>query len=156
MKNINRNDKTNLLIGYLISLLAALCYGTASYLGKILVDESITPIVTGIYAIFFGSVVLAVLVRKEIKFIAKAGIKSIIFMSLAGIAGSFAITVFFWGVQLGSLTTVAPLVSLQALVAMTLTHLFLQKLERITPRIFFGTALVAIGIALIIITSNNI
>ena len=143
-------------MGYFISFLAAMCYGTASFLGKILVNESVTPIVAGIYAIFFGSVVLAVIVRKEIKSIAKAGFKSIIFMSLAGIAGSFAITVFFWGVQLGSLTTVAPLIALQALVAMTLTHLFLKKMERITPRIFFGTFLVAIGIALIIITSNNI
>ena len=154
MKKINRNDKTNLKIGYSISLVAAMCYGTASFLGKILVNDSITPIVTGIYAIFFGFIVLAILVRKEIKSIATAGFKSIMFMSLAGIAGSFAITVFFWGVQLGSLTTVAPLIALQALVAMTLTHLFLQKLERITPKIFFGTFLVAIGVALIIIASN--
>ena len=97
MKNIKRNDKTNLIIGYSISLVAAMCYGTASFLGKILVTDSITPIVTGIYAIFFGSIVLAILVRKEIKSIATAGFKSIMFMSLAGIAGSFAITVFFLG-----------------------------------------------------------
>ena len=156
MKTNQQKDKTKLIIGYSISLVAAMCYGTASFLGKILVNDSITPIVTGIYAIFFGSIVLAILVRKEIKSITTAGFKSIIFMSLAGIAGSFAITIFFWGVQLGSLTTVAPLIALQALVAMTLTHIFLQKLERITPRIFVGTVLVAVGIALIIITSNNI
>ena len=156
MQKVNMNYKTNKLLGYPISFLAAICYGTASFLGKILVSQSITPIVVGIYAIFFGSIVLAVLARKEIPSIGKAGLKSLIFMSLAGISGSFAITVFFWGVDIGSLTTIAPLVSLQALVAMTLTHLFLHKLERITPRIAVGTLLVSIGIALIIITSNNV
>lgn len=156
MKKINTNYKTKTLLGYPISFLAAICYGTASFLGKILVNQSITPTVVGIYAIFFGSIVLAILVQKEIPSIGRAGLKSLIFMSFAGIAGSFAITVFFWGVNIGSLITVAPLVSLQALVAMTLTHFFLHKLERITPRIAIGTLLVSIGIALIIITSNNI
>lgn len=153
-QTVKKNDKNNLIIGYFISLVAAICYGTAGFLGKILVNESITPIVSTIYAIFFGSIVLAILVRKEIKSIVTAGLKPIIFMSLAGIAGSFALTAYFWGVQLSSLTTVAPLIALQALVAMTLTHLFLQKLERITLKIFFGTFLVAIGVALIIIASN--
>ena len=154
IQTVKKNDKTTLIIGYFISLVASICYGIAGFLGKILVNESITPIVSTIYATFFASIVLGILVRKEIKSIAKAGFKSIICASLAGIGASFALTFYFWGVELSSLTTVAPLIALQALVAMTLTHLFLQKMERITPKIFFGTFLVAIGVALIIFASN--
>jgi drug/metabolite transporter (DMT)-like permease len=48
-------------------------------------------------------------------------------------------------------TLASPIVTAYPLIAMTLTHIFLQRLERVTARMVLGAILVAIGITFVIL-----
>jgi drug/metabolite transporter (DMT)-like permease len=48
---------------------------------------------------------------------------------------------------------VAPVSSITPLVSLALAHIFLQRLERVTPRIWLGAALVVAGVGIIAVGS---
>jgi drug/metabolite transporter (DMT)-like permease len=45
----------------------------------------------------------------------------------------------------------SPIVATYPLIAMTFTHLFLQRLERVTFRMVLGAILVAVGITFVVL-----
>ena len=74
-------------------------------------------------------------------------------MALAGVAGSMGVTMGFIALSYASVATVTPIVGTNALVSVLLAHLFLQRLERVTLRLWLGATLVVAGIALISISN---
>ena len=74
-------------------------------------------------------------------------------MAMAGVVGTAGITMNFFALTHAPVATVAPVLAASPLFALILTHLFLQRLERVTPRIWLGAILVVVGVT--VITLSN-
>ena len=136
--------------GYMFAFVASGFYGTSIFLGRKLVIEFTTPLVLATFSLMFGVLFLAILFHREVPATLAAPRRAIWFMILAGVAGSLGVTTLFFALSVGTVVTVAPIVSLQPLIAIALTHLFLQRLEKVTIRILSGTMLVVTGVTLVV------
>ena len=139
--------------GYLFAFGAAVFYGTSTFLGRKLVMEFAPPLVLAAFSLMFGALFLAILFHREIPATLAAPRRALWFMVLAGVAASIGVTILFFALSVGTVVTVAPIVSLQPLVAIALTHLFLQRLEKVTLRILLGTMLVVMGVTLVVVSN---
>ena len=74
-------------------------------------------------------------------------------MALAGTAATAGITTNFFALSHAPVATVAPVLATSPLFALIFTHLFLQRLERVTPRLWIGAGLMVVGIALITLSN---
>ena len=54
------------------------------------------------------------------------------------------------------MAVVTPLASLNPLVTLTLAHLFLQRLERVTARMVGGTVMAVGGVVLVVVGSTQL
>ena len=71
----------------------------------------------------------------------------------AGITSGCAVTLLTLAVTRAPIAVVTPLASLNPLVTLALTHLFLQQLERVTPRVVLGTVFAVSGVILVVLGS---
>jgi uncharacterized membrane protein len=73
-------------------------------------------------------------------------------MALSGVASAWGVAFLFYAFREAPVVLVAPISSSYPLFAIVLTHLFLQRLEKVTPRTAAGAAMVVAGVAIITIT----
>lgn len=76
-------------------------------------------------------------------------------MAVVVVSGS-AITFLTLAVNRAPVAVVTPLASLNPLVTLTLAHLFLQRLERVTVRVVGGTAMAVVGVVLVVVGSTQL
>jgi len=79
--------------------------------------------------------------------------KAFLLMALAGLAASAGVTFNFLALSRAPVVIVAPVSSITPLVSLALAHIFLQRLERVTMRIWLGAALVVAGVVTIAVGS---
>ena len=143
--------RRNKNIGMALGLGAALAYGTSSVLVKHGVADLTTPLVGAALSLLSGTIIMALfeLRRPEPNLLQKK--KSILFLWLAGVFAGSGIISSFFALSNAPVVIVTPLQSTIPLFVLILSHLFLGSMEKITPRIVFGTILVVGGIALVAI-----
>jgi uncharacterized membrane protein len=90
--------------------------------------------------------------RNGVAALAKAGQEAWLFMSLSGVASAWGVAFLFLAFKEAPVVLVAPLSGSYPLVAIVLTHLFLQRLEKVTLRTVVGAIMVVAGVALIAAT----
>ena len=140
--------------GYGMALMAAALYGGSSVIAKkAMTENDIAPVVFTSFSLLFGVVIVFLLFHRN--FNIKAGVprRYFGFMIAAGLASGSAITFLVLAVNRAPVAVVTPLASLNPLVTLTLAHLFLQRLERVTARVVAGTVLAVLGVILVIIGS---
>ena len=68
---------------------------------------------------------------------------------LSGIASASGVTFLYFALSKSPVVVVSPVVAINPLITLTLAHLLLQRLERITKRTIMGTLLVVLGVVII-------
>ena len=103
----------------------------------------------------FGTLILAVLFHRHVSHdMAIAPRKAWVYVVLAGCASTFGVSFWYLAFNEAPVVLVAPAAGTYPLVAIFLSHIFLQRLERVTWRIVLGAVLVVGGVALIATGTN--
>ena len=76
---------------------------------------------------------------------------ALIMMALAGVCSSFGIFLMYSALARAPVMLASPIVATYPLIAMTFTHIFLQRLEWVTLRMVLGAILVAMGITFVVL-----
>jgi drug/metabolite transporter (DMT)-like permease len=139
------------LIGLASALAASAAYGTTQTIARSLVTGTAPASVSATYTIFFGMFLLLAMSAPNLRKDLRAPRSALVMMSIAGICSSFGVFFMFTALSLAPVTLASPIGALNPLVAMALTHVFLQRVERITPRMVAGGVLVVIGVTLVVL-----
>ncbi|MBI2873406.1 MAG: EamA family transporter [Chloroflexi bacterium] len=139
--------------GYILAVGSALSYGTAQFVARIAVTRVAPPLVTTAFALLFGALFLLPLGIGHFRRARRAPGKAWLFIVLAGLTAASGVAFMYSAFSLVPLVVASPLGSVYPLVAIGLTHLFLQRLERVTPRLVAGAALVVAGVVLVVVGS---
>ncbi len=151
---IATTPRSRLLLGSALGIAAAICFGSAQYLEKLIVTRYAPPLVAASFTLFFGMVIMGLVAPKDVPRIVKSPHKGLLFAALAGLAGSCGIMFNLLALGQAPLIIVSPITGLNPLFALLLIHLFLQKLEKVTWRILLGAILVVGGVTLITVGRN--
>lgn len=139
--------KRPLLLGYLAAAFAAVAYGTVPALGRIAVTELTVPLVTAVYTMLFGFIVMGAFVAHRLPGdLRRAPRRSTLLVALGGICMSTGVAMLYLALSKAPVVVVSPVFALNPFVSMVLAHLFLQRLERITRELVIGTALIIAGV----------
>lgn len=141
------------LTGMAYATLAALCYASTSVIARHLVTEFTQPLVIGFLATLVGIAVMATYSVRDVRRDRHAQKRGFALMAMAGVVGTAGITMNFFALIHAPVATVAPVLAASPLFALILTHLFLQRLERVTPRLWIGSGLVVAGIAVVALSN---
>jgi len=136
----------------LYPLLAALCYSTNPVLVKFGLRISNEPLLGA------GIGMLASTVVYVVYFFATGQARDLWtvprwvgwYFALSGLCSTLGVFSFFAALQLVPAAVVAPLTSAAPLVTLTLSHLFFKEMERITRADVVGTALIVLGVVLLV------
>ena len=140
-----------LATGILCSLGGATAYAAGHNIARHVVTSSASAPVTATYTLFFGMLILSVISLPRLGKLFDTPRMAVLTMSTSGILSSLAIFFMYTALSKAPVTLASPLVALYPLIAMTLAHFFLQRLERITPRMVIGAILIAIGVTFVIL-----
>jgi drug/metabolite transporter (DMT)-like permease len=139
------------MIGLLCAAGGAVAYGTSHNIARHVVTHwSVPPPVTATYALLVGLVTIFMISSRQLGADLRGRGSGILEMAIAGVFSSFGVFFMYLALSQAPVSLVAPLVAVYPLIAMALTHLFLQRLDAVTRRMVAGGALVAVGVALVI------
>ena len=151
---LSQEGRRTVLTGVVFAMLAALCYAGTSVIARHLVTGDTKPLVTAFLAALVGISVMTLYSVRDARRDRHAPKRGFALMALAGTAGTAGITTNFFALSHAPVATVAPMLSVNPLFALVLTHLFLQRLERVTRRLWIGAGLVVVGVALIALSNG--
>lgn len=144
--------RRRVLVGLAFGLVAAAFYGGSSVIAKAgMTSEDVPPLVFTSFCFLMGVVIITLLFHRSIKFNSGIPLKYFAFIMAAGLTSGCAVSLLVYAVDLAPIAVVTPIVFLHPLVALVLTHLFLQQLERVTPRVVTGTVFAVSGVILVIL-----
>ena len=147
--------RRRVLLGYFAGFGAAACYGSLTLVGRKIVTDFAPPLVATGFSMLFGAMILGILVhRHAIVDLPLAPKRGWLMVVLAGCASTWGVSFWFLALKESPVVLVAPLVGASPLVSIVLTHLFLQRLERVTWRTVIGALLVVAGVALVVLGGN--
>lgn len=145
-----RPVRSRLFVGYMASLGAAICYGSVAVVGRKIVTEFAPPMVATSFSLMFGTAVVGMMFHgRLVADFATAPRRAWLFASLAGCASAWGVSFWYLALNEAPVVLVAPVTGISPLVAIALTHLFLQRLERVTWRTLLGAVLVVGGVVLV-------
>ena len=151
MTTSQKQIKKQVYIGLASALAAAAAYGATQTIARSIVTSTAPASVSATWTIFFGMIFLFFMSLNNIKKDIKAPKKAFFMMGLAGIFSSFGVLFMFSALSNAPVTVASPIGAINPLVAMALTHIFLQKLERVTINMVLGSILVLIGVTMVIL-----
>ncbi len=138
-------------IGLFCAVAGAAAYGTGHAIARHVVTRAAPAPVTATYTLFFGMLFLFVVSLPHLGNDLKAPRWSLIMMAMAGICASFGVFLMYTALANAPVMLASPIVATYPLMAMAFTHLFLQRLERVTLRMVLGAILVAVGITFVVL-----
>lgn len=143
--------RNQLMLGYASALGAAASYGGLTVIGRMVVtDHGVTPVVATAVSMVFGLVILtAMFHRHAAEDAATAPRRAWLWVTLAGVSGTWGVGFWYFALSKAPVVLVAPLAGTHPLVSILAAHLFLQRLERVTWRTVAGASMVVAGVVLI-------
>ena len=138
-----------MILGYVFSLLAALCWGSSHVLIKFGVSSFTSPLVGATFAILTGALVLTTITAKDFGPIFRTQKKGLLFVILAGVASSMGFLFQFIAFSYAPVIVVSPISCTYPIITAGLAHLFLKRTEKVTLRIIIGALCVILGAILI-------
>jgi drug/metabolite transporter (DMT)-like permease len=142
------------LLGYLMALGAAACYGGTNVFAKELTEEYGSPLMVSAISLFFGVVLLWPIAGKEaVRSVRQSrhDPKFVLFAGLSGLAAATGVICLYYALQRSEVAVISPIVSANPLVTLLLAQLFLSRLEELTRSLFIGTGVVVVGVALVVV-----
>jgi drug/metabolite transporter (DMT)-like permease len=148
--NLNWTQDRRVILGYLASLGSAACYGTVTLVARKITDEYSSPVVGTAFSMLFGTLIMAILFhRHAIADVPGTPKRAWLFVALAGCSATWGVSFWFLGLSRAPIVLVSPLAGTYPLIAIALTHVFLQRLEKVTWRTAIGAMFAVAGVALI-------
>ncbi len=142
-----------LLVGYLSAILAAVCYGMGTYLSRKLVATEAPPMVVATYGLLAGTLILGMVSVPDIIKDIHAPRKAFVLASVAGLLATGGVAFMLYGLSLAPVVVVAPITAINPLISLALAHFFLQRLERVTLRIWIGGIMVVAGVVVVTLST---
>ncbi len=134
---------------------AALAFGTSSVLIRKGLGTLSTPLVGATLAMLSGTLILAIMVTRNLEKNLRQKKREVGFLLLTGVCYGLGMAATYLSLSLAPVVMVAPITSSSPLFTLLLAHFFLGRLERITPRLVLGTVLVVAGATLATIGSTG-
>lgn len=144
-----KNNKK--LRGIVFSLLAAFFYGVAAVLTRIGVRDYTSPIVGAAIAFVTGIVIMFPVSARGLKTGLKGNRTGILYLLLSGLLAALGIMAYYAAMTTTPVAVVTSITSANPLATILLAHVFFHHLERITPRVIIGAALVVAGVVVVTI-----
>ena len=145
-----------LWLGYGFAMGAALSYGASQTVGKHVTTEYAPPLVGTAFALLFGLAFVSVMFHRHIPTDLRGSRKrGFLWFGLSGIASAAGVTLLYFALSKAPVVVVSPVVAINPLITLTLAHIFLQRLERITKRTILGTLLVVLGVVIITLSRSG-
>jgi drug/metabolite transporter (DMT)-like permease len=110
-----------------------------------------SPLVTSAFSLMFGVLFLYLLLFPTLhrQMRQRNSRRGVVLFAGAGVAGAVGVTAMYAGLKWAPVVVVSPVTAIHPLFAIGLTHLFLQRWERVTWRILVGALLVVGGVVMI-------
>ena len=139
-------------LGYLLALGAAVSFASRDVISRHVVGSIAPPMVAAAFALIFGSVLLFLLTYRDVinSFRRLPG-RYLAICCLSGVILGLAVASLFQALSRAPVTVVSPINASSPLFTLLLAHIFLQRLERITPLLVVGTLLSVGGVVLVVL-----
>ena len=145
------------LIGYLMALGAAGCYGTTNVVVKQLTIDYTSPLVVSTISLFFGLLMVAPVALKQ----SLASLPEIrrspmflVYAGLSGLAAATGVNCTYLALQRADVVVVSPIVSANPLFTLILASLFLSAQENVNRWLVLGVLITAGGVSLVVLGSQ--
>lgn len=142
-------QRRRIRLGMAIALGSALAYAVGQVLSRKLVAEETEPAVATFYALLFGTLIILGTNGRNLRSSGPIPRRPLLFVCGAGLCSSAGVMGMFFALNHAPVVVVSPIFALNSLVAMTMSAVFLQTMERVTRRMIAGGVMVALGTALI-------
>lgn len=133
--------------GYGAALLSAVGYAAGAVVGAHVIANYASPITTSSFSLVFGAVIVGVPfighVRRDLS---GTPLRSWVMVGLAGAAASVGVTFFFLAIGTAPLVVATPVTGAYPLVAIVLSYVFINRMERVSWRTWLGGLLVVGGV----------
>ena len=138
-------------LGYVLAIGAALSFATRDVISRHVLVSVAPPMVTAAFALTIGGIFLfALTYRDVIKSLRTVPGRYLLVCGLSGICQGVAIAALFQALSRAPVTVVSPINASTPLITLLLVHLFLQRLETISPLLVAGTLLSVTGVAVVV------
>ena len=139
-------------LGYISAFGAAACYGLVPVLGKLIISDEVPALVVSALSMLIGASILSTIFHRHVwNDRMLFGMNGWVFCVFAGVAATWGVTAFYLAITHAPVVQISPLIALHPLVAILFTHIFLQKMEKVTKRVVFGATMVVGGVVVIVI-----
>ena len=145
------------LIGYLVALSAGAAYGGTNIFVKKAGETFESPLLITAISLLAGLIMLAPVAGAASTRKGATNWKdrrSLGFVALAGIAAGVGVNSLYFALQRADVVVITPIVSSSPLITLLLAHLFISRLERVTPRLVIGTVLAVAGVILVVLAGR--
>ena len=145
------------MLGYLMALAAACCYGTTNVVVKQLTIDYTSPLVVSTISLFFGVLLVAPVAAKQ----AVSSMRQVrrspgffLYAGLSGLAAATGVNCTYLALQRADVVVVSPIVSANPLFTLILAALFLSRQENVDRWLVLGVIVTAAGVALVVLGSQ--
>ena len=143
-------------LGYPLGIAAALVFGGRDVVSRHVVSGVAPPLVTSALALLFGVVMLLIITHREVaRSIGRVPARYIWICVVAGMCQGVAAISVLQALSRAPLTVISPIYSSTPLFVLILAHLFLKRLESITPLLVIGTTLSVGGVVIVIVGAGT-
>lgn len=133
--------------GYGAALLSAIGYAVGAVVGAHVIANYASPITTSAFSLLFGAVIVGVPFIGHVRRDASGTpLRAWVMVGMAGAAASVGVTFFFLAIGTAPVVVATPVTGAYPLVAIVLSYLFINRMERVTWRTWLGGLLVVGGV----------
>jgi drug/metabolite transporter (DMT)-like permease len=136
-------------LGYAFPLAAAMLYGIAQVLVKWGVSELAPPLIGATIGLFFGTLAFSVVNIRQLNLGLMTRKWGAGLFILSGVLAAMGVILQYMALTMTPVIVVSPITSTSPFLTLIFIHLFLQRLEKITPRLVVGVILVVLGVTTI-------
>ena len=139
-------------LGYLFAIGGSMAYGAMDVIVKHITSEFAPPLVTATFSILIGTLLLAVIShRSVVSSLVPSQRGHVGHAMMAGVCGGLAILFYYSALSRAPVTVVSPVAAAYPLVTLVVVHVFLRRLESISPPLAIGTLITVAGIIMVIL-----
>lgn len=139
-------------IGYILAIGAATAFASRDIISRHIVTGTAPAMVTAAFALAFGGMMLLALVHRDVgRNLRRVPGGYLAMCAVAGIFQGLAVAALFQALARAPVTVVSPIYASQPIITLFLIHVFLKRLETISPMLVLGTVISIGGVALVIV-----
>ena len=141
-------------LGYLAAIGAGASYGGAQTVGKFVTTEFTTPMVASAFALLFGFLYISILFHRHIPndILNPSSKAGLVWFALSGVFSGSGVCLLYLALDRSPLVVVSPVVAINPMITLLLTHVLLKRLENISMRTILGSCLVVTGVIVVIVS----